>query len=381
MAKVVERADLFCKAGSKDAVYHIEVVETDGGYLVNYRNGRAGGTLTSGSKTPAPLATLEAAKKVLDKTVKEKLKASPPYQLMESAGSSFTEVQADVAQRSTGLLPQLLNEVDIEDTAAVEAFIKDDFYCMEQKADGERRMLRSLGDGSVPIGSNRKGGQVPLPQEIATSVAHLRCTLDGEIIGSHFYAFDLLDINGTDLRGERQENRKAKLHELASQFGPGITVLPAAHTAAEKRAMVEMCRLMKQEGVVLKDITAPYTEGRPNSGGPQLKLKNWKLTTVVVVRQNDSKRSVVVAVVDAQGELVEVGSVTIPQNAAIPEAGALIEVRYLYAFANGGSLFEPTFRRLRADQDRSQAGIERLHYKAEHVVVQVPNQMHARMAA
>jgi bifunctional non-homologous end joining protein LigD len=171
MAKVVGRADLFCKAGSKDAVYHMEIVETEGGYLVNYRNGRAGGTLASGSKTPKPLATLEAAQKVMEKTVKEKLKASPPYQLMESAGSSFTEVQADVAQRSTGLLPQLLNEVDIEDTAAVEAFIKDDFYCMEQKADGERRMLRSLGDGSVPIGSNRKGGQVPLPQEIAISVA------------------------------------------------------------------------------------------------------------------------------------------------------------------------------------------------------------------
>ena len=380
MAKVVERADLFCKAGSKDAVYHMEIVETDGGYLVNYRNGRAGGTLTPGSKTPTPLPTLEAARKVMDKTVKEKLKASPPYQLMEATGSSFTQVQADVAGRATGLLPQLLNEIDTEDPAAVAAVVNDDFYCIEQKADGERRMLRSLGDGSVPIGSNRKGQEVPLPLEIANSVAHIRCTLDGEIIGSQFYAFDILELNGTDLRGERQEHRKAKLHGIGHQLGRGITILPAAHTKAEKMAMIEMCRLLKQEGVVAKDITAPYTEGRPNSGGPQLKLKNWAITTVIVVKENEGKRSVVVAVVDGQDQLVEVGSVTIPQNAVMPEPGTFMEVRYLYAFPQG-ALFEATFRRVRADHDRSHASIGKLKYKADHVDVAVPQQHHARIAA
>ena len=380
MTRVVERADLFCKSGSKDAVYHMEIVQTEGGYLVNYRNGRAGGTLASGSETAKPLATLEAAQKVMEKTVKEKLKASPPYQLMEVAGSAFTSVQADVAGRATGLLPQLLNEIDTEDAAAVAAVVNDDFFCIEQKADGERRMLRSLGDGSVPIGSNRKGQEVALPVEIANSVAHIRCTLDGEIIGSQFYAFDMLELNGTDLRGERQEHRKAKLHGIANQLGRGITILPAAHTKAEKLAMMEMCRLLKQEGVVAKDITAPYTEGRPNSGGPQRKLKNWEITTVVVVKENEGKRSVVVAVVDQQDRLVEVGSVTIPQNAVMPQPGTFMEVRYLYAFPQG-ALFEATFRRVRADHGRSHASIGKLKYKADHVDVAVPQQHHARIAA
>lgn len=380
MPEIVERADLYCKSGSKDAVYHIEIAKVADGYVVNYRNGRAGGTLTSGTKTEQPLATLEAATKIFDKTVKAKMKDSPPYVAMEGSGSSFTHVQAGVADRATGLLPQLLNEIDFEDTAAVEAVVNDDFYCVEQKADGERRMLRSMGDGSVPIGSNRKGQEVALPQEIASSVAHIRCTLDGEIIGSQFYAFDMLELNGTDLRGERQQNRKAKLHGLAKQFGPGITIMPAAHTTAEKRAMVAMCRLLKQEGVVVKDITAPYTEGRPNSGGAQFKLKNWEVTTVVVVRANEGKRSVVMAVVDVQDQLVEVGSVTIPQNASMPQQDSLMEVRYLYAFLQG-ALFEATFRRMRPDHDRSHATISKLKYKADHVDVAVPDQMHTRLAA
>jgi len=381
MPEIIERADLFCRSGSKDAVYHIEIAKDADGYKVNYRNGRAGGTLTSGTKTEKQLATLEAAKKIFDKTVKDKMKASPPYLAMEGeAGSSFTLVQAEVAGRATGLVPQLLNEIEFEDRAAVAEVVNEDRYCLEQKADGERRLLRSLGDGSVPIGSNRKAQEVALPLEIANSVAHLRCTLDGEIIGSQFYAFDMLELNGVDLRGERQENRKAKLHGLAQQLGRGITILPAAHTTEEKKAFIEMCRLLKQEGVVAKDITAPYTEGRPNSGGTQFKLKNWAFTTVVVVRANDGKRSVVVAVVDDQDRLVEVGSVTIPQNAVMPEPGTFMEVRYLYAFPKG-ALFETSFRRVRPDHGRSHASIGKLKYKADHVDVAVPQQDHVRIAA
>ncbi len=190
----------------------------------------------------------------------------------------------------------------------------------------------------------------------------------------------MLELNGTDLRGERQEHRKAKLHGIGDQLGRGITILPAAHTKAEKMAMIEMCRLLKQEGVVAKDITAPYTEGRPNSGGPQLKLKNWAITTVIVVKANEGKRSVVVAVADGQDQLVEVGSVTIPQNAAMPQPGTFMEVRYLYAFPQG-SLFEATFRRVRPDHDRSHASIGKLKYKADHVDVAVPQKDHARIAA
>lgn len=367
MTKIVERADLFCKAGSKDAVYHLELTQADDGFRVNYRNGRAGGTLTPGTKTVAPLPTLEAAKKVFDKVVKEKLKSSPPYQYMEGPqDAGFTEVQAEVSERSTGLLPQLLNEIDADDTATLEAKLRDDNWVCEQKADGERRMVRSAGDGTTPTGSNRKGLAVPLPREIAESLAHVRCVIDGEIIGATLHAFDLLELYSEDLRSLPQKARKAKLHEVESLLGPGVEVMYAAVTTAEKRELLERSRALGQEGIVLKDSRAPYTEGRPNAGGPQLKVKNWAEATVIVLAGNQGKRSVTVGVIGDTGQVLEVGSVTIPANAPIPMKDSLIDVRYLYAFPDGGSLFQPVFRRARTDIDRAAASIKQLKYKQAH---------------
>jgi hypothetical protein len=44
-----------------------------------------------------------------------------------------------------------------------------------------------------------------------------------------------------------------------------------------------------------------------------------------------------------------VGNVTIPVNADIPPVGAVVEVRYLFAYDNGGSLYEPCFLGQRSD--------------------------------
>ena len=82
MNNIIDRADLACKSGSKDAVYHLQIVEMEGGFVVNYQNGRAGGTLAGGSKSPKGPGTLELARKTFDKVVKEKMTASPPYQPM-----------------------------------------------------------------------------------------------------------------------------------------------------------------------------------------------------------------------------------------------------------------------------------------------------------
>ena len=384
MQTILDSITMACKDGKKDAVYSLQIELVAGGCLVHFQNGRAGGTLKHGTKTAAGPVSEAEARRIFESVVKEKLRASPPYKQVDGQGQTFTAVAAEVAERATGLLPQLLNEIDGEDAQAIEEKLTDDSFCAEHKHDGERRMVRSAGDGSVPIGSNRKGQQVPLPGEIAEAVAGVCCTLDGEIIGSQFYAFDLLELNGTDLRGERHELRKAKLHNLASKLGRSIQVVATAYTTEEKRALLELSRLMGQEGVVFKDIGAPYVEGRPNSGGPQLKLKHWKEATVIVMGANVGKRSVRVGVIDDRHggcEVVEVGSVTVPPSEPMPAAEALLDVRYLYAFDNGGSLFQPVFRRLRGDLDRSAASIRALKYKADHADVPVTEQQHAKMAA
>ena len=44
-----------------------------------------------------------------------------------------------------------------------------------------------------------------------------------------------------------------------------------------------------------------------------------------------------------------VGNVTIPVNADIPAIGSIVEVRYLFAYDNGGSLYEPCYLGARTD--------------------------------
>jgi len=43
------------------------------------------------------------------------------------------------------------------------------------------------------------------------------------------------------------------------------------------------------------------------------------------------------------------GNVTIPPNHQVPKLGQVVEVRYLYAFPESGSLYQPTYLGLRSD--------------------------------
>ena len=57
-------------------------------------------------------------------------------------------------------------------------------------------------------------------------------------------------------------------------------------------------------------------------------------------------------------------NVTIPSNKAIPAAGALVEIRYLYAY-KGGSLYQATYLNERDDIEAGDCVLGQLKYKAE----------------
>lgn len=89
-----------------------------------------------------------------------------------------------------------------------------------------------------------------------------------------------------------------------------------------------------KEGIVFKRLTAPYTPGRPASGGDQFKFKFVDACTCVVLARN-AKRSVEIGLIDDEGKQVSVGNCTIGPNRSAPGLGSLIEVRYLYAHRGG----------------------------------------------
>jgi bifunctional non-homologous end joining protein LigD len=64
------------------------------------------------------------------------------------------------------------------------------------------------------------------------------------------------------------------------------------------------------------------------------------------------------------GDWVDVGNVTIPPNKEVPAVGALVKVRYLYAF-KGGSLYQPVYIGERDDIAKSACTLSQLKFKAE----------------
>lgn len=344
---------LYYCSGSSDKVYHAELLQAESGdgYLVNVAWGRRGSTLQTASKTVKPLS-LEKAKAIYDKLVNEKM--SKGYSPGED-GALF--VDTNNAGRISGLLPQLLNAVTEE---MVELLINDPLYCAQPKHDGERRMIKES-----QTGVNRKGLTVALPQHLAVNfLENINgiADLDGEMVGDRYTVFDIMTLNGNDMR---QLPLSERLDILNKHIKPNDSfgIVATAFTAQEKRELFQQLKAANQEGIVFKELQAPYTHGRPNSGGPQLKYKFCESATVFVAAQNEGKRSVVMGLIDHDGTPVEVGSVTISSNFAIPEVGAIIEVRYLYAYPQG-SLYQPVYGGMRQDMDINDCSMLQLKYKA-----------------
>ena len=92
-------------------------------------------------------------------------------------------------------------------------------------------------------------------------------------------------------------------------------------------------------------LTAPYSTGQNvRIRTIQLKYKFIESASFVVTLVHPTKRSVSLGLY-AQSEIVDAGNVTIPPNHDIPKAGSVVEVRYLYAFRQSGSIYQPCYSR------------------------------------
>lgn len=354
MTNANDSISLYFTEGSSNKEYHAQLTAEGDGYVVNFQYGRRGSALKSGTKTASPVP-YEKACAVYDKLVAEKV--SKGY----STGEAGTAFQGSVLEATfTGVLPQLLNSVD-EVTAL--RLLSDDNYVMQEKYDGHRRMSQRKDD--TVLGINKKGLQVALPVSLADSLMTLPAQTipDGEQIGETLYLFDLLEADGVSLRDESYLARYEKLSALAGSL-PNVVVAPLYVTTEEKRAAFERIRAARKEGVVFKLKSAPYQQGRPSSGGTQLKYKFTESATLEVASVSATKRSVAVQGYAATGVVVKLGNVTIPANRAIPAVGAIVEVEYLYAYENG-SLYQPVYRGERDDQVLADCVTSQLKYKPE----------------
>ena len=354
VSEATERVALYYREGSSDKVYQAAIEPAGNQFVVNFAYGRRGATLTTGTKTSSPV-DYPAAKKIYTKLVSEK--KAKGY----TEGSEGTPYQ-HTDKRPSGILPQLLNAIE---EAEVELLLRDDNYCAQEKFDGKHLLIRKQDDDLEGI--NKKGFIVGLPQTVTNDLRKLSGSFipDGESIGDDYHAFDLLEHNGDNLRPLPYRLRLVRLVNLllSSSPHPYVRLVETAFTTIQKTELWERLRRENREGIVFKRLDAPYTPGKPNRGGPQLKFK-FVATLSAVVAKINIQRSVEISLLKGRS-LVSCGNVTIPANHESPRVGDVVDVRYLYAYRDSLALHQPVYLGQRDDVDPGECLVSQLKFKAE----------------
>ena len=350
-----ESVTLYYREGSSDKVYQCSIEPEGDLFVVNFAYGRRGSTMNTGTKTSSPV-DYETAKGIYDKLVREK--TAKGYTPGEDGTPYHNTAKSE---RVTGILPQLLNSIEEEE---VQRLIKDPAWCMQEKKDGKRTLLQK--QGAAIHGINKKGLLVGLPSPIVVQFNKFPgdAIIDGEMVGDVHYAFDLLQAGGDSLVTRPYKERLALLAEFVNvPFATMIELVETASAPAQKALLYNRLKQDRKEGVVFKRLDAPYTPGRPNSGGSQLKYKFVATLSAVVAKVN-AQRSVELRLLNGKG-WIPCGNVTIPPNQPVPMVGAVIEVRYLYAFKESNVLYQPVCLGVRTDVEQHECVVSQLKFKAE----------------
>ncbi|MCL8312078.1 WGR domain-containing protein [Leptospira interrogans] len=347
----LNKISLYYQGDGSDKVYHVNIDPEGDGYVVHFAFGRRGSSLQTGTKTSKPVS-YEAAQKIMRQLVNSKM--AKGYTEIES-GAPY--LHSTKEERVSGVHCQLLNPIDEEELST---YVEDDQYGAQEKLDGNRMMIRKIGDNVEGI--NRKGLIIAISQILHDHSLSFSedFILDGEVIGDVFFPFDIFSKDGKDIQHLPYQERYAILESILKDQDEIFHIVKLVKSTKGKKVLLEELREKQKEGIVFKDLNAPYKAGRPSSKGSQIKFKFYETATVSVETVN-LKRSVSMRLYNGN-EWVSVGNVTIPINFAIPKENDIIEVRYLYAY-KGGSLYQPTYLGARTDADENDCDLKQLKYK------------------
>jgi bifunctional non-homologous end joining protein LigD len=333
--------------------YEAYIREVDGGFVVNFQFGALGDTARTGSKTPAPV-DLAKAEKIFDALVKSKMTGGSQYREVTGGAAASAYIAPAAAMAANACLPpRLLNDID---PGKVLDLVADAAWWCQIKYDGDRVQLHAT-DAGVTLYSGRSAKTRNCPKAVADAVAPYRFVIDGELVGETLWAFDILTVGPQDFRGEAYQDRYAALESVLEILGcPAIRLVASAEDSAAKAALIVDAQLGHKEGVVFINALAPYTPGRPNKGGDNLRWKFTASASVIVAQGGNDKRSVDLELADG----TRIGSCTIPVNREVPKPGEIVEVAYLYC---QGSLVQAVYKGVRTDVAREACTRAQLQFK------------------
>lgn len=363
MSKIVKSIELFFQEGSSDKVYNAQIVEEyASSYTVKVQWGRRGSSLQEGTK--AVKVSLAVAEKKFDSCVREKRNkgyeektaAVKPAAVAPPVGQGSGSKAGGTQRAIVGHKGQLLNPIDDHE---LDAFLANDRMIAQQKIDGMRIIAHVTEDGV--LATNREG-QVSKIASTLDGLDYLPAgtIVDGELLDDGYWLFDVLSFAGADVRTHGYLTRWQLLdEELEPALSGSARVVPIASGAKTKRALYNRLVKAGAEGIVFKDANAPYTPGRPSSGGTQRKHKFIKSADVLIIE--NAGNAYQMAVYNGKKlvpcDKVFAGTTNVTRGLLDVALGngqyPICEVRYLYA-TDDHVLFQPVFVRIRDDKAAAQ---------------------------
>jgi bifunctional non-homologous end joining protein LigD len=358
-----EQAELHFRQGSSDKVYHLQLENVDDKWSVQAQWGRRGSALQGDVKASGE--SYEEAKRVYDRILREKV--GKGYQIAEATanGNAAISVGLHATKEHSGHTPELLTP--IEEPEALQ-LAQDVSWWFQQKFDGRRLAVQKT-DGKYS-GINKLGQITPIDSRLAEILDLVRAEgflADGEITDSHFYIWDLLSANDTDLRIQPYEIRYIHLTQLFRGVHETLRVCQTAMTPKDKRAFVKTMHGANAEGFVCKNRYAAYAGGR---AGQHFKCKFVATASFIVGPKPDKKasdghRSIALYLLDGKQPRF-MGTVGVPDRYPLPRVEQIVEVRYLYCHpgADGKLIQAKYFGKVRDDIEIAECTVSQLKVKA-----------------
>lgn len=233
--KEAEAVELYFQQGSSDKVYHLQLEGGQEQWSVNAQWGRRGSALQSDTKVGS--IAYEEAKCVYDRIIREK--TGKGYRIAQATTNSNTPISVGLpsVKEHSGHAPELLTP--IEEPEALQLVLAASWW-FQQKFDGRRLAIQKT-DGQYS-GINKLGQLIPIDFRLMKCLELVQAQaflVDGEITDSRFHLWDLLSINGTDLRIQPYEIRYARLGLVFRGVDESLRVCETAMTPKAKRAFVK----------------------------------------------------------------------------------------------------------------------------------------------
>ena len=243
--------------------------------------------------------------------------------------------------------PELLTETTPQQAAK---FIMDSRYGLQEKRDGVRLMVQRRGNQFE--GWNKRGQPVAVHPRLISALSSFNADdfiLDGEFERTRLSCWDLLMAQGTDLRSYPYAERYKVLQVFCGC--PGVTVLPCWTDEEDKERMAY--ELRRAEGVVFKNLEAPYRAGRAHQ---HYKLP-FRKTATARVQEVDPVRDRVSLEMRVGTSWRTVCGLKVSRGQV--RMGEFVEVRYLTGTPDT-KLVQPVFLRVRGDVSEEDCGFEQV---------------------